>query len=413
MRRHRRARRKRSRRTSSACASSRAGCGTPTASPTARGRVPAARRRRRARDRASRGDARARLRRRAVVARPSESRSPAARRSARLDRARRSVRRRGDRRSTGRADRRPRRAPAAAARAASLRPALVRRDRARGRAGRHPHQPRLPGALHVLRQLRHRPRVPPPLGRERRRRADAYHDALGHTFFPCWDDALTANRAASLRALRRVRARLEFPSRGARSRARTWSRRSCSRRCGAPGSCTSTSVSRAATTTSCAAIKKGIKTDQVVRALDLGEGGGLSTACNFMLGFPQEDAGGARAHAGASWSTSRRSWIRSDARRPRAVPRHAALRRLPRRRTASRTGGCARSTAATRRRRRSRTATVPPLLHRRREPRARLLPLPDEMRDPMRECHAVQGRAQPAGGWACSPTRSSGRRRVA
>ncbi|MBE7424946.1 MAG: radical SAM protein [Ideonella sp.] len=38
-----------------------------------------------------------------------------------------------------------------------------------------------------------------------------------------------------------------------------------------------------------AAIKKGIRTDQVVRALTWAKELGLATACNFMLGFPQED----------------------------------------------------------------------------------------------------------------------------
>ena len=36
------------------------------------------------------------------------------------------------------------------------------------------------------------------------------------------------------------------------------------------------------------AIKKGIRTDHVVRALEWAKEEGLITACNFMLGFPQE-----------------------------------------------------------------------------------------------------------------------------
>jgi radical SAM superfamily enzyme YgiQ (UPF0313 family) len=36
------------------------------------------------------------------------------------------------------------------------------------------------------------------------------------------------------------------------------------------------------------AIKKGLRTDQVVRALEWAKEEGLVTACNFMLGFPQE-----------------------------------------------------------------------------------------------------------------------------
>jgi radical SAM superfamily enzyme YgiQ (UPF0313 family) len=36
------------------------------------------------------------------------------------------------------------------------------------------------------------------------------------------------------------------------------------------------------------AIKKGLRTDQVVRALEWAKEEGLATACNFMLGFPQE-----------------------------------------------------------------------------------------------------------------------------
>jgi radical SAM superfamily enzyme YgiQ (UPF0313 family) len=36
------------------------------------------------------------------------------------------------------------------------------------------------------------------------------------------------------------------------------------------------------------AIKKGVRTDHVVRALEWAKEEGLITACNFMLGFPQE-----------------------------------------------------------------------------------------------------------------------------
>jgi radical SAM superfamily enzyme YgiQ (UPF0313 family) len=37
------------------------------------------------------------------------------------------------------------------------------------------------------------------------------------------------------------------------------------------------------------AIKKGIRTEHVVRALEWAKEEELATACNFMLGFPQED----------------------------------------------------------------------------------------------------------------------------
>ena len=36
------------------------------------------------------------------------------------------------------------------------------------------------------------------------------------------------------------------------------------------------------------AIRKGIRTDHVVRSLEWAKEEGLITACNFMLGFPQE-----------------------------------------------------------------------------------------------------------------------------
>ena len=61
-----------------------------------------------------------------------------------------------------------------------------------------------------------------------------------------------------------------------------------------------------------------------MRALEWAKEAGLITACNFMLGFPEDTPVDARAHRCASWSASRRwsirsarwaSWCRSPARR--------------------------------------------------------------------------------------------------
>lgn len=110
----------------------------------------------------------------------------------------------------------------------------------------------------------------------------------GGTFFPCWDDALTADRTRLAHLCETIERDIRFPL--------TWS-----------------AITRAPMVTPellrtmkraglravnfgvesgddqiLRAIKKGITTEHVVRALEWAKEEGLLTACNFMLGFPQE-----------------------------------------------------------------------------------------------------------------------------
>lgn len=117
---------------------------------------------------------------------------------------------------------------------------------------------------------------------------NAYNERHGTTFFPCWDDALTANRPRLFELCDELVRGCRFPL--------TWSAitranmvkpelLAAMRRAGLVHvnfgvESGDDDILRA--------IKKGIKTDHVVRALEWAKEAGLSTACNFMLGFPQE-----------------------------------------------------------------------------------------------------------------------------
>jgi anaerobic magnesium-protoporphyrin IX monomethyl ester cyclase len=117
---------------------------------------------------------------------------------------------------------------------------------------------------------------------------NAYHELTGVNFFPCWDDALTADRPRLFQLCEMIERGVHFPF--------SWS-----------------AITRAPMVTPellaamhraglvavnfgvesgddqiLRAIKKGITTDHVVRALEWAKAEGLRTACNFMLGFPQE-----------------------------------------------------------------------------------------------------------------------------
>ena len=158
-----------------------------------------------------------------------------------------------------------------------------------GDPGRHPHQPRLSRALHVLRQPRHRPPLPPPLGRPGgapRSRATTTSAAsrscrAGTTRSPPTASAWSALCEAFEREL-------DFPftwSAITRANLVTPELLAAMRRAGLVHvnfgvESGDDDVLRA--------IKKGIKTDHVVRALEHAKAAGLSTACNFMVGFPQE-----------------------------------------------------------------------------------------------------------------------------
>jgi len=117
---------------------------------------------------------------------------------------------------------------------------------------------------------------------------NAWHERCGIEHFPCWDDALTAKSARLLELCDAIQRDVTFPfTFGAITRANMVTREllQAMRRAGLIHvnfgvESGDDEILRA--------IKKGLRTDQVVRALEWAKQEGLTTACNFMLGFPQE-----------------------------------------------------------------------------------------------------------------------------
>lgn len=116
----------------------------------------------------------------------------------------------------------------------------------------------------------------------------AWHDLTGLTFFPCWDDALTAHRPRLRQLCAELEGSFDFPfSFGAITRANmvTPELLETMKRAGLVH--VNFGVESGDDET-LKMIKKGIRTDHVVRALEWSREAGLTTACNFMLGFPGE-----------------------------------------------------------------------------------------------------------------------------
>jgi radical SAM superfamily enzyme YgiQ (UPF0313 family) len=119
------------------------------------------------------------------------------------------------------------------------------------------------------------------------REIEAWHEH-GLSFFPVWDDAFTVRRARVLELCAAFE-RLQFPfgfSAITRANLVTHELLAAMRRGGLAH--VNFGV-ESGDDDVLAAIRKGIRTDQVVRALEIAKELELSTACNFMLGFPQED----------------------------------------------------------------------------------------------------------------------------
>jgi len=116
----------------------------------------------------------------------------------------------------------------------------------------------------------------------------AWHDRCGITYFPCWDDALTVNPARVTELCGAIERDLDFPFRfGAITRANLVTR-DLLRTMRRAGLAHVNFGVESGDDDVLRAIKKGVRTDQVVRALEWAKDEGLVTACNFMLGFPQE-----------------------------------------------------------------------------------------------------------------------------
>jgi radical SAM superfamily enzyme YgiQ (UPF0313 family) len=115
-----------------------------------------------------------------------------------------------------------------------------------------------------------------------------YHARTGATFFPCWDDALTANLKRLDELCATIEREIRFPLQ--------WSAitRASMVNPGLLGTLKRAGLIHvnfgveSGDDDILRAIKKGIRTEHVVRALEWAKAEGLMTACNFMLGFPQE-----------------------------------------------------------------------------------------------------------------------------
>jgi radical SAM superfamily enzyme YgiQ (UPF0313 family) len=117
----------------------------------------------------------------------------------------------------------------------------------------------------------------------------AWHAGWGTSFFPFWDDAFSVNPRRLRELCGAFERDLDFPfSFGAITRANLVNPEvlDVMRRAGLVHVNFGVESGDDAIL---AAIRKGIRTDQVVRALEWAKDAGLSTACNFMLGFPQEN----------------------------------------------------------------------------------------------------------------------------
>jgi anaerobic magnesium-protoporphyrin IX monomethyl ester cyclase len=117
---------------------------------------------------------------------------------------------------------------------------------------------------------------------------NAYHELSGACFFPCWDDALTADRRRLVSLCETIERDIRFPfawSAITRATMVTSEVLHAMKRAGLV--CVNFGV-ESGDDDILRAIKKGITTDHVVRALEMSKAEGLRTACNFMLGFPQE-----------------------------------------------------------------------------------------------------------------------------
>lgn len=117
---------------------------------------------------------------------------------------------------------------------------------------------------------------------------NALHARSGQTFFPFWDDALTA-KIPRLQALCAAFERdLTFPLQFSAITRATIVTPELLRRMKRAGLVHINFGVESGDDEILRIIRKGIRTDHVVRALEWAKAEGLATACNFMLGFPED-----------------------------------------------------------------------------------------------------------------------------
>lgn len=117
---------------------------------------------------------------------------------------------------------------------------------------------------------------------------NAWHALSGQTFFPFWDDAFTAKIPRLAELCDAFEQRLSFELRfSAITRAQQVTPELL-RRLKRAGLLHVNFGVESGDDEVLRVIKKGLRTDQVERALEMAKAEGLATACNFMLGFPED-----------------------------------------------------------------------------------------------------------------------------
>lgn len=117
---------------------------------------------------------------------------------------------------------------------------------------------------------------------------NAYHEHTGATFFPCWDDALTANTRRLAELCQVIQESIRFPFSWSAITRATMVKPELLRAMRRAGLVAVNFGVESGDDEILRAIKKGITTRHVIQALEWAKAEGLHTACNFMLGFPQE-----------------------------------------------------------------------------------------------------------------------------
>jgi anaerobic magnesium-protoporphyrin IX monomethyl ester cyclase len=115
-----------------------------------------------------------------------------------------------------------------------------------------------------------------------------YHSKYGTTFFHCWDDALTANTRRIYELCVAIDRGIRFPLRWSAMTRANGIRPKLLKALKHAGLGSIIFGVESGDNETLRAIRKGITTDHVLRALEWAKAEGLTTICNFMLGFPEE-----------------------------------------------------------------------------------------------------------------------------
>lgn len=117
---------------------------------------------------------------------------------------------------------------------------------------------------------------------------NALHGRTGATFYPFWDDALTAKIPRLVELCGAIERGVHFPLRFSAITRATIVTPELLRTLARAGLVHINFGVESGDDEVLRIIKKGIRTEHVVRALQWAKDADLSTACNFMLGFPED-----------------------------------------------------------------------------------------------------------------------------